>query len=122
MVKHYDLVCACINGLEFSEDALNVVEGFQFVGCAVDHVASVPGDYRGHSLLPGLLAVGWCDGLAHYDGGRFRRALRVESKISPSPGNDEPDVSVHHVIFFFSSRRRHTRSDRDWSSDVCSSD
>src|SRR2546421_1137405 len=25
-------------------------------------------------------------------------------------------------IFFFSSRRRHTRSDRDWSSDVCSSD
>src|SRR3989440_7519779 len=26
------------------------------------------------------------------------------------------------VYFFFSSRRRHTRSDRDWSSDVCSSD
>src|SRR5699024_11785047 len=26
------------------------------------------------------------------------------------------------VIFFFSSRRRHTRSKRDWSSDVCSSD
>src|SRR5699024_11433305 len=26
------------------------------------------------------------------------------------------------VIFCFSSRRRHTRSNRDWSSDVCSSD
>src|SRR5690349_21919479 len=26
------------------------------------------------------------------------------------------------VVFFFSSRRRHTRSLRDWSSDVCSSD
>src|SRR5206468_5945967 len=26
------------------------------------------------------------------------------------------------VEFFLSSRRRHTRSDRDWSSDVCSSD
>src|SRR5207249_8132248 len=26
------------------------------------------------------------------------------------------------VLFFFSSRRRHTRSKRDWSSDVCSSD
>src|SRR2546430_9130292 len=26
------------------------------------------------------------------------------------------------VIFFFSSRRRHTRFDCDWSSDVCSSD
>src|SRR2546430_10301984 len=28
---------------------------------------------------------------------------------------------VHH-LFFFSSRRRHTRFDCDWSSDVCSSD
>src|SRR6266498_4201389 len=26
------------------------------------------------------------------------------------------------VCFFFSSRRRHTRCGRDWSSDVCSSD
>src|SRR5690606_40634507 len=26
------------------------------------------------------------------------------------------------VLFFFSSRRRHTRFSRDWSSDVCSSD
>src|SRR5699024_10815888 len=26
------------------------------------------------------------------------------------------------IYFFFSSRRRHTRSKRDWSSDVCSSD
>src|SRR5699024_11862218 len=26
------------------------------------------------------------------------------------------------IPFFFSSRRRHTRSKRDWSSDVCSSD
>src|SRR6266536_5601351 len=29
--------------------------------------------------------------------------------------------NVQH-FFFFSSRRRHTRSTRDWSSDVCSSD
>src|SRR2546421_660992 len=29
---------------------------------------------------------------------------------------------VRFESFFFSSRRRHTRSDRDWSSDVCSSD
>src|SRR5258705_11881718 len=27
-----------------------------------------------------------------------------------------------HVVFFFSSRRRHTRCLSDWSSDVCSSD
>src|SRR2546430_6859238 len=28
----------------------------------------------------------------------------------------------HVIFFFFSSRRRHTRFDCDWSSDVCSSD
>src|SRR5690554_4998827 len=32
------------------------------------------------------------------------------------------DASVSANIFFFSSRRRHTRCGRDWSSDVCSSD
>src|SRR6201989_3675600 len=33
------------------------------------------------------------------------------------------DCCVFRVVFFFlSSRRRHTRSLRDWSSDVCSSD
>src|SRR2546430_10123846 len=31
-------------------------------------------------------------------------------------------MSVLYVVFFFSSRRRHTRFDCDWSSDVCSSD
>src|SRR5690554_7315878 len=29
---------------------------------------------------------------------------------------------MYFIIFFFSSRRRHTRCGRDWSSDVCSSD
>src|SRR6266536_2955907 len=29
---------------------------------------------------------------------------------------------VARMFFFFSGRRRHTRSTRDWSSDVCSSD
>src|SRR2546429_8267448 len=31
-------------------------------------------------------------------------------------------LSSVSVLFFFSSRRRHTRCSRDWSSDVCSSD
>src|SRR5436305_15265995 len=31
-------------------------------------------------------------------------------------------VGCFVVFFFFSSRRRHTRCGRDWSSDVCSSD
>src|SRR5438105_8071340 len=31
-------------------------------------------------------------------------------------------LACYFFFFFFSSRRRHTRSTRDWSSDVCSSD
>src|SRR6266536_4815822 len=31
-------------------------------------------------------------------------------------------INLYQTMFFFSSRRRHTRSTRDWSSDVCSSD
>src|SRR3712207_221584 len=31
-------------------------------------------------------------------------------------------ISCYYIYFFFSSRRRHTRYWRDWSSDVCSSD
>src|SRR5690606_40349525 len=31
-------------------------------------------------------------------------------------------TSLQLSLFFFSSRRRHTRFSRDWSSDVCSSD
>src|SRR5690554_4269445 len=49
------------------------------------------------------------------------------------PGGGQPgDVKASRVrgwlrrnpqgAFFFSSRRRHTRCGRDWSSDVCSSD
>src|SRR2546429_5836963 len=33
-----------------------------------------------------------------------------------------PSTRSASLIFFFSSRRRHTRCSRDWSSDVCSSD
>src|SRR5205809_4432131 len=31
-------------------------------------------------------------------------------------------IVYYFCVFFFSSRRRHTRCSRDWSSDVCSSD
>src|SRR3989449_7579455 len=36
--------------------------------------------------------------------------------------NGCPSASDTLGVFFFSSRRRHTRCSRDWSSDVCSSD
>src|SRR3989440_5960324 len=38
------------------------------------------------------------------------------------PGGGHAGAGMSPLRFFFSSRRRHTRSDRDWSSDVCSSD
>src|SRR3989449_1320108 len=45
------------------------------------------------------------------------------------PDQSSPFLKVRYVLrgadlrcFFFSSRRRHTRCSRDWSSDVCSSD
>src|SRR2546430_6687242 len=41
--------------------------------------------------------------------------------VQGPPGTGKTDV-IAEVFFFFSSRRRHTRFDCDWSSDVCSSD
>src|SRR2546430_5337106 len=41
-----------------------------------------------------------------------------EVKSCNNMGNSDSGI----IIFFFSSRRRHTRFDCDWSSDVCSSD
>src|SRR5256885_272191 len=41
----------------------------------------------------------------------------------PKPEEGGPSfVSAARAIFFFASRRRHTRLQGDWSSDVCSSD
>src|SRR5256885_9225963 len=36
--------------------------------------------------------------------------------------NDQLNPNAQCPMFFFSSRRRHTRLQGDWSSDVCSSD
>src|SRR3989442_12598971 len=51
-------------------------------------------------------------------GGLGSRGSRLASRnraVCTAPGEC-------FVFFFFSSRRRHTRCGRDWSSDVCSSD
>src|SRR5699024_11865396 len=45
------------------------------------------------------------------------RAVSFHSSLNASELLD-----LASIFFFFSSRRRHTRSKRDWSSDVCSSD
>src|SRR2546421_2102910 len=41
----------------------------------------------------------------------------------PEGRREESEGSIRLLLgFFFTRRSRHTRSDRDWSSDVCSSD
>src|SRR5690606_39314529 len=49
------------------------------------------------------------------------RHLTIVHKAWPS-GLFLRVVVCYSMVFFFSSRRRHTRFSRDWSSDVCSSD
>src|SRR5258707_10966754 len=48
-----------------------------------------------------------------------KRANVILFQQVPTP---ELEAQYVDVVFFFSSRRRHTRYWRDWSSDVCSSD
>src|SRR5439155_3519213 len=40
----------------------------------------------------------------------------------PDTADAEDEPPARDLSYFFSSRRRHTRWPRDWSSDVCSSD
>src|SRR5260221_623443 len=49
--------------------------------------------------------------------GKTVKLMELELSCRGNSGHE-----VHTCNFFFSSRRRHTRSLCDWSSDVCSSD
>src|SRR2546430_3529612 len=55
----------------------------------------------------------------------LREGSAIEDFLRPNRiviGADSPEAMAIMKDFFFSSRRRHTRFDCDWSSDVCSSD
>src|SRR6266849_5742538 len=59
--------------------------------------------------------------------GRLCEALAITDAHNGAPLDTAPfalfaRTAPVEIFFFFSSRRRHTRSTRDWSSDVCSSD
>src|SRR5688572_24638583 len=49
-------------------------------------------------------------------------AIWISSSMRSTWTTTSPFACVPLISFFFSSRRRHTRFDCDWSSDVCSSD
>src|SRR5256884_491538 len=66
--------------------------------------------------------------LEFYDRGTMVKVVKakvlkwssVEGEITRQEEDRLNEDDLH--VFFFSSRRRHTRCSRDWSSDVCSSD
>src|SRR2546422_10253798 len=65
------------------------------------------------------------DSLEECFGAQTKHIAAVETGLSSDPPMNwrlSQLDRVMLVIFFFSSRRRHTRCSRDWSSDVCSSD
>src|SRR5256885_5981890 len=55
---------------------------------------------------------------------KLREVLKRDDALPRADSRSEDEILGHdeHGIFFFSSRRRHTRLQGDWSSDVCSSD
>src|SRR2546429_1882112 len=58
---------------------------------------------------------------------RLSKSYKIIAGVLEWAEHDSIVVSVDQfnvcrIVFFFSSRRRHTRCSRDWSSDVCSSD
>src|SRR2546429_733914 len=66
-----------------------------------------------------------CQGeVLHAEGGAHVKAHRCICRWEELSGDGQCgcDSMSGCSVFFFSSRRRHTRCSRDWSSDVCSSD
>src|SRR2546429_1821888 len=58
----------------------------------------------------------------HHFRADIKSPAQKEKTSLPTPAQPKPLPLRETVEFFFSSRRRHTRCSRDWSSDVCSSD
>src|SRR5258706_11838211 len=65
--------------------------------------------------MPNTVLCGSCGVL-------ISRAYRSTPSFPKRTGTVRKDLSRDISLFFFSSRRRHTRLVSDWSSDVCSSD
>src|SRR5690606_40128477 len=72
------------------------------------------GTARLHSEKSSLRPMG-----AHFRIPAAHGSLPYAYQLSIDAGSQ---MRTSRAIFFFSSRRRHTRFSRDWSSDVCSSD
>src|SRR5438270_6692647 len=75
--------------------------------------------------LNAQLAPGAPGQMAHWSSGNKQgvgTSNSLNSHVWFTLGSDGALNEVYYPTFFFSSRRRHTSFDCDWSSDVCSSD
>src|SRR6478672_8784300 len=92
-------------------------------GHAIDHAALLDTINADTNKIPKHLFQGYLNIYNNYF-----KAPWMPDRTEANPNELNQDDArygfrcCHFKNFFFSSRRRHTRSDRDWSSDVCSSD
>src|SRR5690349_23032943 len=94
--------------IRIGDELFQVSKGY-VAGCTIVPVGVEKG---------GTVAVAHPSGAQVTGGSAQDRAQQTAPQTTPQ----FPIASRERVIIFFSSRRRHTRSLRDWSSDVCSSD
>src|SRR5205807_2916015 len=85
---------------------------------ACDRVILAPAEYRGH------LSLHWSYGSSapEDEGAKSLFTLQGTDLVVLADAGQAWLVGGGPGRFFFSSRRRHTRLQGDWSSDVCSSD
>src|SRR5258707_9823771 len=71
-----------------------------------------------------ILVSDWSSDVCSSDLRESFPAIQIAGRLPPLCHRSRLSQQVHLDCFllFFSSRRRHTRYWRDWSSDVCSSD
>src|SRR2546430_4104051 len=112
--------------------AQTVVEGFfeglhrsPFLGYSTEFSA-----YRAYTQRDNLRYIDWkvwARTDEYYvkqfeDDTNLRCQIFLDTSASMDFGAGDANKFNYGRVFFFSSRRRHTRFDCDWSSDVCSSD
>src|SRR5437868_1113353 len=93
-----------------AEDTVALAEGF------------VPDMYKEELNARGDSDFAYANEFARYRTRSEERRVGKECRSLCLAGGRTKNDCIQNVFFFFSSRRRHTRSKRDWSSDVCSSD
>src|SRR5256885_2833442 len=102
-----------------------------FIGDSNHAMSPFAGNGANMALMDGVdlvehicMSESFDSALTKYDSSsitRSKSAIRISHWVI-SMAHAQGCKLAFYVLFFFSSRRRHTRLQGDWSSDVCSSD